>query len=536
MSDPVAASPIPQLSPNLKVLLVNNNNVISMEEALELLLSREEKIHPLWKERDLFKAWRSPLLTLKSIDPRPFLTSVPALKEESIALVDQCSTQKLEFTTAGASIEEIKGPIQPLKFLAQAWREHLQIFDIMGKMETIHVIIKSSILLGTEEMDYECLMLLCHFPEAMMMLLHKETQEPMFDQTPAKLALGLSNSCCWSMKMLSWNCRGAAKMEFNRRMRDLKNQHSPSIMLILETKLSGQDAEEAAAEYGYPCSHVVDSDGWAGGFWLLWDNNEVYVDVVTSTFQAIHAIVQVHSHPIFSKFHWFLSGVYGRPQFELRSHLWDELCEVAKYFNGPWLVIGDFNDVVDQVEKFGGAPISQSRVRAYTDCMGDYNLMDIGYTGGRFTWVNMRENNHIIRERLDRAWANPDWRLQFPDANLLHLPRISSDHNPLLLYLDTPLLRSGNKPFRLEKFWLNHFEFHDLISPIWSTQNSCTSQCILKTQTSCRIWSRTTFDNIFVKKWNLNARLEAFIALFHRILLNFLLLWRRSLPLNMKKS
>ncbi|GLT52118.1 hypothetical protein SLA2020_254760 [Shorea laevis] len=297
-------------------------------------------------------------------------------------------------------------------------------------------------------------------------------------------------------------------MEFRRRISDLKIQYSPSIMLILETKLSGQDAREAAANCGFSYTYVVDSQGRAGGIWLLWDGEDVYIDVVTSSHQAIHTIVKVRSHPLFSKFHWFLSGVYGRPQFELRSQLWEELRVVANHFTGPWLVIGDFNDVVDQIEKFGGAPVCQYRVKAYTDCMSDCNLMDIGYTGGRFTWVNMRESNQIIRERIDRAWANSDWRLLFPNVNVFHLPRISSDHNPLLLQFDVPLTRSGDRPFRLEKFWLDHLEFIEMIIPIWSNCDSSTSQCIQATQASCKIWSKCTFDNIFRKKRKLNARLD----------------------------
>ncbi|GLT33620.1 hypothetical protein SLA2020_081920 [Shorea laevis] len=240
------------------------------------------------------------------------------------------------------------------------------------------------------------------------------------------------------------------------------------MILILETKLTSEVARDAAANCGFSRSHVVDSDGRAGGLWLLWNDEEVYIDVVTSTPQAIHAIVKVRSHPIFSKVHWFFSGVYGRPQFELHSQLWNELRVVAHYFTGPWLVIGDFNDVLDQTEKFGGAPVSQPRIRAYSECMNDCNLMDLGYSGGKFTWVNMRENNQIIRERLDRAWANSEWRTLFLEAYILHLPRISSDHNPLLLQFDPPISRSGDRPFRLEKFWLDHHDFQNVINPIWS--------------------------------------------------------------------
>ncbi|GLT37318.1 hypothetical protein SLA2020_116430 [Shorea laevis] len=204
-------------------------------------------------------------------------------------------------------------------------------------------------------------------------------------------------------------------------------------MLILETKLAGLVAREGTAKCGFSCCNVVDSEGRARGLRLLWNDEDVYIDVVTSIYQVIHAIVKVRSHSILSKFHWFLFGVYGRPQLDICLQLWNELREVSKHFSGPWLVIGDFNDVVDQTEKFGGALINQYRVQNYTDCMSDCNLMDIGYSGGRFTWVNIKENNQIIRERIDRAWANPDRRLQFPNTILSHLPRISSDHNLLLL-------------------------------------------------------------------------------------------------------
>ncbi|GKV26879.1 hypothetical protein SLEP1_g36097 [Rubroshorea leprosula] len=148
--------------------------------------------------------------------------------------------------------------------------------------------------------------------------------------------------------MLSWNCRGAAKMEFNRRMRNLKNQHSPSIMLILETKLSGQDARKAVAECGYPCSHVVDSDGKAGGLWLLWDDNEVCVDVVTSTFQAIHAIVQKRIlNARLEGIHHSLSRNPSSFLTSLEKELTLEYVKVLKLEEDLWFMKSRSNWIVD---------------------------------------------------------------------------------------------------------------------------------------------------------------------------------------------
>ncbi|GLT28228.1 hypothetical protein SLA2020_237380 [Shorea laevis] len=100
---------------------------------------------------------------------------------------------------------------------------------------------------------------------------------------------------------------------------------------------------------------------------------------------------------------WFFSGIYGRPQFDIRSLLLQELTTIVENLNMPWLIIGDFNDVIDQSEKFGGNPICQTRVRAYLSCMNKCNMLDLGFTGNKFTWVNCRFSYQRIKERLDRA-------------------------------------------------------------------------------------------------------------------------------------
>ncbi|GLT95486.1 hypothetical protein SLE2022_131660 [Rubroshorea leprosula] len=174
----------------------------------------------------------------------------------------------------------------------------------------------------------------------------------------------------------------------------------------------------------------------------------------------------------------------------------------------PWMLIGDFNDVIEQSEKFGGNPVCQARIRAYLDCMNICRMIDLGFIGNRFTWANMRFSHQLIRERLDRAWANPDWKLLFPEAALFHLPRTSSDHCPLLLDLNPSYPRVGTRPFRMEKFWLNHPEFQNLVHQIWSMDGSNTSVCLDRTMSQAKSWSKLTFGDIFKRKKKLLARLS----------------------------
>ncbi|GLT67469.1 hypothetical protein SLA2020_397770 [Shorea laevis] len=274
----------------------------------------------------------------------------------------------------------------------------------------------------------------------------------------------------------------------------------------METKLAGDRAAEVARSLGLPKWVLVDADGYAGGIWVLWDDSRFSVDILSKGPQVIHALVKVCSHPYFANFNWYLSAVYARPQFEIRCKLWDNLREFSQIINGPWLVIGDFNDITTQSEKFGGNPCPSYRIQTYTDCMSFCNLLDLGFNGPKFTWVNKRNSNHLIRERLDRAWGNPPWKINFPEATIYHLPRLSSDHCPILLSLNptVPFLR--NKPFRLEKFWLEHESFKELVVAEWTFFERSVSECSTQFRSSVRLWSKTTFDNIHKKKREILAR------------------------------
>lgn len=67
--------------------------------------------------------------------------------------------------------------------------------------------------------------------------------------------------------------------------------------------------------------------------------------------------------------------------------------------------------------------------------------MDVESKGCIYTWANNREGGDLVKKRLDRVLCNIDWRVTFPNADVLALPNIGSDHNPLLISLSPFLER-----------------------------------------------------------------------------------------------
>ncbi|KAH7847203.1 hypothetical protein Vadar_023207 [Vaccinium darrowii] len=77
------------------------------------------------------------------------------------------------------------------------------------------------------------------------------------------------------MKILMWNCRGAASPHFRRHFNDLVRDHHPTFVIIAETRIAGSRAKDLSESLGFNHSFVVDSVGFSGGLWLLW-NDDVF--------------------------------------------------------------------------------------------------------------------------------------------------------------------------------------------------------------------------------------------------------------------
>lgn len=96
---------------------------------------------------------------------------------------------------------------------------------------------------------------------------------------------------------------------------------------------------------------------------------------------------------------------------------------------------------------------------AFNDMIRDFHMMDVELTNRAYTWSNKRPQP--IFSRLDRIFLSSHWALVFSVIKLSALEMIVSDHVPLLL--NCSMQNMTKAPPRLEIFWLNYKEAHQII-------------------------------------------------------------------------
>ena len=91
------------------------------------------------------------------------------------------------------------------------------------------------------------------------------------------------------------HCKGALNPNFRRSITDLINCHSPSLLIVTETRVGGARAKEITDSLPFDGAMHTDTIGYDGGIWLLWNSDVVDVSILAATEQEIHAVIKVRS-------------------------------------------------------------------------------------------------------------------------------------------------------------------------------------------------------------------------------------------------
>lgn len=258
---------------------------------------------------------------------------------------------------------------------------------------------------------------------------------------------------------MSWNCQGLGNPLTIRRLRELYRTKSPDIMFLMETKNDDEFIKKKTKDFHYANYFSIPPIGLSGGLALLWKDT-VDIKVLESLPNLIDTEVTFKGSPS------FVSFVYGAPAVENRYAFWSKLSQVGLDRDSPWLLSGDFNEILDNSEKVGGPTRWEGSFTAFRSFVSQNGLWDLKHSGNKLSW---RGNHyfHFTRSRLNRSLVNCAWSERYPMGRSCYLRFEGSDHRPLMTYFSKP----GQKRrglFRFNKTLTKNPEMEGVIDSAWN--------------------------------------------------------------------
>ncbi|XP_021730608.1 uncharacterized protein LOC110697550 [Chenopodium quinoa] len=294
------------------------------------------------------------------------------------------------------------------------------------------------------------------------------------------------------MKLLSWNVFEIGNPKTELALRDLCWKERPNIVFLMETKSNSSCLIKLQKRCGFGNGVYVDSNERTGGLCLWW--RECSVELVSKSEHHIEANV-CNSNGVAL---WRAMGIYGWPEVENKCKTWDLMRTLKKNCTIPYIMYGDFNEILYQTEKDGGPARRECAMEAFRSAISDCGLHDLGYKGSVFTWQRGRSIETLVRERLDRFLGDNEWCVKFPQFSVRHLVRVASDHSPIMLDTINYFDRGKTvKLFRFEALWLSKEECSKVVKEAWTDKiGVAPHDSIAGYADSLSRWARKAFGDI----------------------------------------
>jgi hypothetical protein len=92
---------------------------------------------------------------------------------------------------------------------------------------------------------------------------------------------------------------------------------------------------------------MSESDGRSGGLLLLWRNE---LNVTSFAEHTNYLDIRIDEN---SPKAWRITGIYGEPSADRKQLTWNYIRELHAMVDLPWVMLGDFNEILSNSEKEG---------------------------------------------------------------------------------------------------------------------------------------------------------------------------------------
>ncbi|XP_075640721.1 uncharacterized protein LOC142612522 [Castanea sativa] len=242
------------------------------------------------------------------------------------------------------------------------------------------------------------------------------------------------------MRIISWNCRGLGKPYAVLRCKKKALGSKPDILFLMETWLVKDKGKRIWEDYGFADGWEMPRKGLSGGILLAWMPRQ-QARIIYGSKNLVHTdLLDNKGNPLSITF------VYGHPDHLMREEVWSKLKELGDLAHLKWLCIGDFNQILNGNERFSFNRGRIVEAEIFRQVIFDLKLCELAAFGQKYTWMNNREEEEFVMERLDRAFASIEWIHAYPFYALKNLPIVHSDHGLTILDFELRL------PFQFRPF------------------------------------------------------------------------------------
>ncbi|CAA7031134.1 unnamed protein product [Microthlaspi erraticum] len=212
---------------------------------------------------------------------------------------------------------------------------------------------------------------------------------------------------------------------------------------------------------GYTSHLLISPQGHGGGGLALFWSQGLERETLRTCKNYIDTKIKAEGKSFYTTF------VYGEPDQSQRRGVWNEIREHVGDRAEPWLLTGDFNEIINSTEKKGGPPRPEGSFEDFRTFMSEGDLYDLRYSGNFLSWRGQR-GNYLVRCRLDRAMSNSSWAEEYPSGRSEYLKFEGSDHRPIVTIFD-PLRKRKKGLFRYDRRLRNNEEVQSLVFKAWNT-------------------------------------------------------------------